>query len=361
MHFFTTGGSLADSLNYVTCSNALTDLPHFFTATDSLTNQVHDVTATDSLTNQVHDVTATDSLTNQVHDVTAANSLTNPVHDVTAANSLTNLVHDVTAANSLTNPVHDVTAANSVTELTTENTSDATSRKQKTQKVHKVQKQKKQITTGSEVTPNSMIVKECYTQIAVSFSATRRSVWQGVGEFLDGIPHGHRVGDIGCGNGKNMMHHPNLNFEGMDVCPEFIKICIDRGLTVREGDILNIPYDTNYFDHTICIAVIHHLRTREERVKAISELLRVTNQNGKILIYVWSFNQYDATERRKFTTKDEMVPFFDKISGQTFYRYYHLYDMEELIAEVNSVSDYEFEIERSFNDRNNECVILVRK
>ena len=207
-----------------------------------------------------------------------------------------------------------------------------------------------------------MDVKECYTHIASSFSDTRFTVWNKVKIFLDEIPKDALVGDIGCGNGKNMLYRKDdINYEGMDLCPEFIKICRERGLNVKDGNILNIPFLDNYFDYVICIAVIHHLDKREDRIKAIMELLRITKPFGKILIYVWSFNQYDVNEKRKFTSKDELVPFYDKISKQKFYRYYHLYDMTELINDVIQVSDYEFEIEKSFNDKNNECIILIKK
>jgi tRNA (uracil-5-)-methyltransferase TRM9 len=207
-----------------------------------------------------------------------------------------------------------------------------------------------------------MDIKECYTQIASSFSGTRFTVWNKVKVFLDEIPNNALIGDIGCGNGKNMLYRKDeLNYEGMDLCPEFIKICQERGLNVRDGNILNIPFTNNYFDYVICIAVIHHLDKREDRIKAISELLRITKPEGKLLIYVWSFNQYETNEKRKFTQKDEMVPFYDKISKLTFYRYYHLYDMDELISEVKSISEYKFKIEKSFNDKNNECIILIKK
>lgn len=49
-----------------------------------------------------------------------------------------------------------------------------------------------------------MDVKTCYSTIANDFNLTRFAVWNSVKKFLDKLPFGSLVGDIGCGNGKKM-------------------------------------------------------------------------------------------------------------------------------------------------------------
>ena len=117
--------------------------------------------------------------------------------------------------------------------------------------------------------------------------------------------------DIGCGNGKNMLYRKDCTNIGCDFSENLVKICLEKNLNVISGDILNIPFKDNTFDYTICIAVIHHLSTNEKRKKAISELLRVTKPNGKILILVWALEQ-EPDSRRKFTEQDNMVNWKDK-------------------------------------------------
>lgn len=205
-----------------------------------------------------------------------------------------------------------------------------------------------------------MDIAQVYSNISTDFSNTRFSVWKGVQEFLDLIPEGSCIGDIGCGNGKNMMYRcDKLKYVGVDICPEFVQICKDKHLNVIEGSVLNIPYDDKQFDNVICIAVIHHLQDKTNRIKAIEELLRVTKYDGKILIYVWSFNQYVEC-KHKFKSTDEMVPFTTK-NGDKFYRYYHLYSTDELKNDVESISKYNFIIENTFNDKNNEYIIIQKK
>ena len=178
-----------------------------------------------------------------------------------------------------------------------------------------------------------MDIKTVYDNIAGDFSRTRYKVWNGVANYLDTIPSGSMVGDIGCGNGKNMLYRNDLNYMGMDISSEMVKICNDRGYDTIEGDITNIPFDTDSMDYTMSIAVIHHIEKRENRIKALSELLRITKHN--ILVTVWSFNQ-PLDSKRKFHTTDEMVSFKNR-DGSTYYRYYHLYvdgELEQAILEA---------------------------
>ena len=60
---------------------------------------------------------------------------------------------------------------------------------------------------------------------------------------------------------------------------------------------MNIPFTSNFVDHSISIAVIHHLQEKKERINAIQELIRITKSGGSILIYVWAFNQPENSKR----------------------------------------------------------------
>ena len=179
--------------------------------------------------------------------------------------------------------------------------------------------------------------KSTYNAIAKEFSNTRYRVWKKVGEFLDSIPAETLNADIGCGNGKNMRYRSDIKFLGLDLCENFVKICLDSNLDVIQGNILDLPFESNYFDNTISIAVIHHLKTVEERIKAIDELIRITKIGGKILIYVWAFEQPEHA-RRKFETQDVLVPFKLKNSSESFDRFYHVYLYGELEKEIRNVN-----------------------
>ena len=53
----------------------------------------------------------------------------------------------------------------------------------------------------------------------------------------------------------------------------------------------------------ISIAVIHHFSTKTLRLAAISEFYRILKVGGRVLIYVWAYEQ----ENKVFKTQDVFV------------------------------------------------------
>lgn len=201
-------------------------------------------------------------------------------------------------------------------------------------------------------------IQSTYNSISKEFSDSRYRVWKSVAEFIDSIQLNTINADIGCGNGKNMRYRKDIKFIGMDLCENFVNICKNYNLDVVLGNILSIPFESNYFDNVISIAVIHHLKTKDERMKAISELIRITKPGGRILIYVWAFEQ-DATSKRKFETQDVLVPFRLKNSDKSFDRFYHVYVFGELEEEVKQCN-IDIEIEKIGYELSNHFVIIKK-
>jgi tRNA (uracil-5-)-methyltransferase TRM9 len=181
-------------------------------------------------------------------------------------------------------------------------------------------------------------IQSTYNNIAKEFSDSRYRVWKSVASFIDSIELNTINADIGCGNGKNMKYRKDIKFIGMDLCENFVDICKQSILDVIQGNILNIPFESDYFDNVISIAVIHHLKTKDERIKAISEIVRITKPGGRILIYVWAFEQ-DESSKRKFESQDVLVPFRLKNSDISFDRFYHVYVYGELEDEVKDIKN----------------------
>ena len=59
-------------------------------------------------------------------------------------------------------------------------------------------------------------MRDVYDAIASHFSATRFAVWPRVREFIEGLPAGAVVADVGCGNGKYFGLRRDIFVSGSD-------------------------------------------------------------------------------------------------------------------------------------------------
>ncbi|ETW42463.1 hypothetical protein PFNF135_03125 [Plasmodium falciparum NF135/5.C10] len=148
-------------------------------------------------------------------------------------------------------------------------------------------------------------------------------------------------------------------------------------------------------DLCISIAVIHHLGTHEKRKQAVKEMVRCTKIGGRILIYVWAYEQQEnVVGNRKFDSQDIFVPWYfqqqyktegydDDAEGEgeeepekenekekeeshkfkpvkkdlvKLERYYHVFKKEELYELCNSIE--EVKVEKFYFDCNNWGIIL---
>lgn len=199
-------------------------------------------------------------------------------------------------------------------------------------------------------------VQTVYNSISDHFSNTRHYLWPSVKEFLNSLPRYSIVGDIGCGNGKNMNYliRDNYYFIGMDFSQKFLEICSAKKLEVFGANNFNIPLKTNSLDYCISIAVIHHLATEENRLECINELLRITNFNGLIMIQVWA---YEREHNKSFESQDATIPW--KTKDKVYNRYYYLFKKNELDNLIQK-SKYKTKIEKSYKERDN-YIVIVKK
>ncbi|KAL0477362.1 alkbh8 [Acrasis kona] len=203
-------------------------------------------------------------------------------------------------------------------------------------------------------------VTNVYDAIAPHFSHTRYKAWPFVEHFLKNQPKWSIVADAGCGNGKYLGINPDLNMIGSDISESLINICKNRGFECMVSDCTNLPYRSNSFDVVISIAVVHHFSTVERRIQSLKELLRITKPGGKVLAYVWAFEQVDKKGEQRYKEQDVFVPWhlqkqYKKLNqeelppGLVFDRYYHMFKQGELenlfkkCEEMNSIVETAFE------------------
>jgi len=179
-------------------------------------------------------------------------------------------------------------------------------------------------------------VVDVYNAIATMFSSTRTKyrIWGFVKRFIETIDKRERILDAGCGNGKNMIQ--GYNFEGFDISENLVKIARDTGYNIKLGSVTEIPYENNIFDRVICIAVIHHLNSRERRIKCLEEISRVLKLGGTALVSGWQYSDSDP----KRDNIDGFVDWKDPKNDKVYKRYYHMFvegELDELVSNVNSL------------------------
>lgn len=177
--------------------------------------------------------------------------------------------------------------------------------------------------------------RRLYDRIATHFAETRSTPWPEVTDFVSSAGRGELALDLGCANGR---HVPAL----AAVARKVVAVDISRALLRRgrsehgsaaewtQGDALSLPIKTDAIDLALYIATLHHLPTRSARIRSLDELARVLDPNGRALVSVWSVShdRFDETEGH-----DRYVP-WTLPSGETYDRFYHLYDLEEFRADL---------------------------
>ncbi|MHA1682771.1 MAG: methionine biosynthesis protein MetW [Promethearchaeota archaeon] len=97
--------------------------------------------------------------------------------------------------------------------------------------------------------------------------------------IIDQVPPGSSVLDLGCENGQLLSllrDVKKVSGQGVEISIEGAKACIEQGIGVFQGDIMEGLHDLedNSFDYVILSQTLHELLNPDE---ILSEILRVGN------------------------------------------------------------------------------------
>lgn len=136
-----------------------------------------------------------------------------------------------------------------------------------------------------------------------------------------------KVLDLGSGSGRNTQKIKGGKMYLVDFSSEMLKFAEERAkklgikIETKQGDLIKIPYDNNFFDCIICISALHCLKPSEHK-NAVKEIYRVLKKGGKALIGVWNFKSKRFNQKQG---KEKMIKWTNK--GE---RYYYLFEEDEV-------------------------------
>jgi len=163
-------------------------------------------------------------------------------------------------------------------------------------------------------------VRKVYDTIAEHWNHTRYRSWPGVQAFVDSLPAGSLVADLGCGNGKMIPAIEGVKGFAVasDASEPLVRIAAETfGASTFVADCLNTPLRGGIYDAALSIAVLHHLSTRARRVQALAEGARLLKPGGRLLVYCWSLEQGAevSRSRHRFEAQDVLVPWKYRTPG----------------------------------------------
>lgn len=217
------------------------------------------------------------------------------------------------------------------------------------------------------------IVHDNYREIATQFDVTRKKyVWPELEKLLAFLHDGDSVLDVGCGNGRLLENVGNkkISYLGLDSSEALIEIAKknypDNDFKVL--DILKLETLNQKYNLVISVAVLHHLPSKELRLKSLEQLKAVSAPQGKIIFSVWKIwpnkkywkyllkNIWDViTFRSDLEFGDLLFPWKDNQGNALSERYYHAFTKGGLKRLLSAAGFKKFKL---YSDKHNYWVII---
>jgi len=171
--------------------------------------------------------------------------------------------------------------------------------------------------------------------------------------------------DLGCGNCRNSLpfFERNIDCVGIDFSKGMIREAkkLLKKKNFKEnlviGSLDNLPFKKGSFLLIICIRTLHHLETRELRLKALKEMKRI---GIKFLMSEWKRWQprFFLQLIRSFFSGHFADVYVDwNYHGKIYKRFYHLYTKKELEDDLKETG---LKIEKIwYDDGNIWCSVSV--
>jgi SAM-dependent methyltransferase len=212
--------------------------------------------------------------------------------------------------------------------------------------------------------------REDYNSIAEDFSRTRSRIWEELKFLAKYVNDYEKILDLGCGNGRlyEMFQEKTVDYYGIDNSRRLIEIAQKRypQFKFQVADALNLPFSADFFDKVFCLAVLHHIPSKEFRLKVLRNINRVLKPDGLLILTVWKLRFFKRLfilfkyiilkilGRTKLDFGDALIPWGKKLN-----RYLHSFSENELKKLVEEAGFKVKEIRIIERPRSKESNILL--
>ena len=158
---------------------------------------------------------------------------------------------------------------------------------------------------------------------------------------------GDRILDLGCGNGRlaEMFPKSSYNYIGIDPSRKLIEIAMSRypKQNFQVSVPLSLAFSDNIFDTIYCLAVLHHIPSKQYRSKLIKQVYNILKKNGVCVFTVWDIKQHPRISKNilinnikkiaglnKMDFNDTLYPFKNSSGNIVINRYLHGFSLNEL-------------------------------
>ena len=194
-----------------------------------------------------------------------------------------------------------------------------------------------------------MRIQDAYENIRASYSSKKQHPWIDLLRELPSLSE-ERPGiliDVGGGNGRNLQKCSRTLVIALDITRALLEDYVGGHDHQRiEGSLPNLPFRKCAAEEVLSIAVVHHLRSNEERRSAVHEMVRILD--GTLVFTVW--RKWRESNARKILQEirtggdpwkfvDHERPWKDSRGNVLTHRFYHYFSRRELITILGNL-DY---------------------
>lgn len=172
-------------------------------------------------------------------------------------------------------------------------------------------------------------VQKMYDESGAYWHATRSKKYRTTGtanwpvlqKYVDTLKPGDSILDVGCGNGRLASGlPPSVTYLGIDFSRALLAEAKKAHPTL-EFRYANIVEDRAWadlatYDALFCVAVLHHIPTREQQVYILTQMKKVCKKGGFLFLSVWNLwqerflqNHLDSMELKRVNERYVEVPF----------------------------------------------------